>query len=208
MKFDDMIGRPTNEFLDWFDRKYYAIIEADQYGKHWCDDSFNDCWTNLLMYWHRRSLVADDFENEYAVLGTACSSLLTMRTKLATQGAGATHRRGVVVAGRYACLFSELVEEGLDRLKFMAAPEPKTKPDQLGPSENWLSQALQDLSPCRRRAIELCVLQDHTVNQAADLVACTKNAMKKARHNGLLALKMRLQGKDVRTINGYVVEVA
>lgn len=202
--FESMIGRPTIEFVDWFDRTYRAMYDHQCMRRRWFDSSFDEAWQMLQMQRYQNGAVAEDWNSLDHLLSATYLTLYRMRQTSCTQGKAPTHSRGIVADGRYARLFSELGDHALQAILMRPVVERQKSSDELSPAVGWLTKLIEELSPRRRQAIELCVVGGYSVNEAAKLVGSTKNAVNKARHNALAQLRLRAEGVDVKHVNGYV----
>lgn len=205
MSWQDAQAMTTAKLVEWLDRQYRAVVEADLFSRYAERLSFDDHWQDLLLYVWNKALTAEYWEHENHLLGWMYGFLLRARRFDAARRSKAQRERFLPIG--YATLFGELAELELHRLSMRPVVEREPKPTQLGPSVEWLKQAFADLSPRRKRAVELCIFNDLTVNQAAEIDGCTKNAMNKARHLALTELRLAAEGKPYRTINGYIVEL-
>lgn len=206
MTWDEVTTMPSSDFLAWLDRTYRAkVIRAvERSHRYYASGDPDEAWQELLLWAHNTAATAASWKNGGHVFAWAVG-FVRRSIGYARRRAAMSSRHCHLPIG-YGRLFTELTDAELAKLAVMPVEKPETNPGELGPSTGWLKQALDDLTPRRRRAIDLCIVGEQTVNQAADLVGCTKNAMNKARHLGLAQLRAAANGNACRTVGGYIVE--
>ncbi len=202
MTWDEVCAMPTREFLDWYHRNYCDRVKGvvDSFGWLYRVGDYEEAWQEVLLRVYSNAWQADRWECETHLMGW--SVLKVQRLLYYQYSHKSTHEKMRRLAPGYGILFSELAQEELDRIAMHPVVEREGRPDQLGPSEGWLTKAMDDLTPRRRRAIELCVFNDLTVNQAAELVGVKPDAMCKARRIGLDCLRYAAQGVPYKVFKG------
>lgn len=208
MTWDEIKGLVCVDFLAWLDRtcRCDTIAAVERMGGWYRGGDLDASWQELALYVFNQAATAERWNDRQHL--TSWCVWFVRKSVVNQRRRGSQSYRHARARLAYARTFSELTEAELASLQARPVAERETTPDQLGPSTGWLSKALDDLTPRRRRAIDLCVLGDLTVNQAAEIDGCTKNAMNKARHLALAGLRFAAEGKAYRTEGGYVVEEA
>lgn len=163
---DGVEGLPTNDVVAWLDHHLREmIIERlkSTFHRQSLDDLYEG-WSACIIFVYEQALTGNYWDGLDHVIGW-CFSFARSRVKYIRMFG--PHQRFGQQADTFAIAISQLEDEQFGRLLEFADTKLQHKPA-LGRSVDWLTEAIADLKPKQREAIDLILHAGHESYTASE----------------------------------------
>lgn len=205
----------TAELVEWFDHhvREPVIAAASRRDRRTPDLELYEAWSAVLMCLHEKAWTPDAFRDDVHAFSWASAFLY--RALKFQRGKEAQRRFTQQGDHRWAIMhISALESEYVEQTLSLAVKESVPYVPDLGPARDWLRQALADLTPKKRDAVQLMIVGGFTQSEAAELVggSVAPTTMKARKHAALKDLRqaaasLAVEGVPYRVVHGHPVEL-
>lgn len=184
LTWHDLQSQGADVFIDWVHHTIFPAIE-----RRFCSDRFEEAWQHVMFKWWENQTTADFFDSPEHVKASLVATIKHACTRR-NGGNSCGLQPGIRLDGKIAISFGDLGSEGI--------VFEDSIPDRLPISSSGtiVSDRARDLwaeyhrlPPMQRLAVEMCVLGELTVGQAAELDGCSVNTMNQRRYQAIRRLR-------------------
>ena len=169
---------PCVEFVAWLDQ-FREEVEAGALRKIRQASALDvaEGWANIMLSVWQKNMTGEQWNDELHVRRWLHGCMFR---QLCTLWRNAHHRRRHEREGQVWSTYfiSELQREEMKRVVEIAERDKPKEQAKLGPSRDWLWQAVRDLTPIRQRAVELCIVGELTAREAGAIEGVSRVTMK------------------------------